>query len=66
LIYGPEQGPWHNVDELEQELELATLSWAYWFNADRVTTATATTSADEFEAAFHAAQQTAPTGVGNQ
>ena len=40
LIYGPEQGPWRNVDEVG----LATLSWVYWFNADRTTTATATTT----------------------
>jgi len=62
-VYGPDAPTlWDDVDELE----LATLSWVHWFNADRLHSHTGDVPPDEFEAAFYAAQQTAPTGVGNQ
>jgi putative transposase len=62
-VYGPDAPrPWDDVDELE----LATLSWVHWFNADRLHGHCDDVPPAEFEAAFYAAQQTAPTGVGNQ
>ena len=32
LIYGPDQGPWRNVEDIE----LATLSWVHWYNTERL------------------------------
>jgi len=32
LIYGPDQGPWRTVEEVE----LATLGWAHWWNHQRL------------------------------
>lgn len=62
-VYGPDAPrPWDDVDELE----LATLSWVHWFNEDRLHSHCDDVPPAEFEAAFYAAQQTAPTGVGNQ
>jgi putative transposase len=62
-VYGPDAPKlWDDVDELE----LATLSWVHWFNADRLHSHCNDVPPDEFEAAFYAAQHTAPAGVGNQ
>jgi putative transposase len=62
-VFGPDAPrPWDDVDELE----LATLSWVHWFNEDRLHSHCDDVPPAEFEAAFYAAQQTAPTGVGNQ
>ena len=62
-VYGPDaQTLWDDVDDLE----LATLSWVHWFNADRLHSHCRDVPPDEFEAAFYAAQQTVPAGVGNQ
>jgi putative transposase len=62
-VYGPDAPKlWDDVDELE----LATLSWVHWFNHDRLHSHCSDVPPDEFEAAFYAAQQTAPAGVGNQ
>jgi putative transposase len=62
-VYGPDAPrPWDDVDELE----LATLSWVHWFNHDRLHGHCGDIPPVEFEAAHYAAQQTAPTGVGNQ
>ncbi len=62
-VYGPDAPrPWDDVDQLE----LATLSWVHWFNDDRLHGHCDDVPPAEFEAAFYAAQQTAPTGVGNQ
>ena len=56
-VYGPDAPKlWDDVDELE----LATLSWVHWFNADRLHSHCGDVPPDEFEAAFYAAQQTAP------
>jgi putative transposase len=46
------------------ELDLATLSWAHWFNEDRLHSYCDDVPPAEFEAAFYAAQQTDPTGDG--
>ncbi len=51
--------PWDDVDELE----LATLSWVHWFNDDRLHGHCGDIPPAEFEAAFYAAQQTAPPGL---
>jgi putative transposase len=60
-VYGPDAPkPWDDVDELE----LATLSWVHWFNEERLHSHCDHTPPAEFEAAFYAAQQTDPTGVG--
>lgn len=32
LIYGPDQGPWRTVEEVE----LATLGWVHWYNTERL------------------------------
>jgi putative transposase len=62
-VHGPDAPrPWADVDELE----LATLSWVHWFNEDRLHSHCDDVPPAEFEAAFYAAQQTGPVGVGNQ
>lgn len=62
-VYGPDAPrPWDDVDELE----LATLAWVHWFNEDRLHGHCGDIPPAEFETAFYAAQQTTPTGVGNQ
>lgn len=60
-VYGPDTNGWDDVDQLE----LATLSWVHWFNNERLHSHCADTPPAEHEAAFYAAQQPAPTGVGN-
>jgi putative transposase len=61
-VYGPDTTGWDDVDELE----LATLSWVHWFNEHRLHGHCQDVPPAEFEAAFYAAQQASPTGVGNQ
>ncbi len=61
-VYGPDAAGWDDVDELE----LATLSWVHWFNEHRLHTHCHDVPPAEFEAAFYAAQQAGPVGVGNQ
>lgn len=61
-VYGPDTAGWDDVDELE----LATLSWVHWFNEHRLHGHCDDVPPAEFEAAFYAAQQTGPIGVGNQ
>ena len=61
-VYGPDTAGWDDVDELE----LATLSWVHWFNEQRLHGHCNDVPPAEFEAAFYAAQQTDPAGVGNQ
>ena len=62
-VYGPDAPrPWEDVDELE----LATLSWVHWFNEERLHGHCDDVPPAEFEAAFYAAQQADPAGVGNQ
>ncbi|MCU1359671.1 MAG: transposase [Ilumatobacteraceae bacterium] len=64
LIRGPvHRGrPWRTVEDVE----LATLGWVHWHNATRLHSHCGDVPPTEFESAFYAAQQTAPTGVGNQ
>ncbi len=62
-VRGPDApAVWDDVDQLE----LATLSRVHWFNEDRLHSHCGDVPPAEFEAAFYAAHQTAPTGVGNQ
>lgn len=61
-VYGPDATGWDDVDHLELE----TLSWVHWFNHDRLHSHCDDIPPAEFEAAFYADQQTAPTGVGIQ
>ena len=62
LIRGPGQGPWRSVEDVE----LATLAWVHWHNTARLHSYLGDVPPTEFEAAFYAAHQTAPIGVGNQ
>jgi putative transposase len=61
-VYGPDTNGWDDVDQLE----LATLSWVHWFNEHRLHSHCRDVPPAEFEAAFYAAQQPDPAGVGNQ
>jgi putative transposase len=61
-VYGPDTGGWDDVDELE----LATLSWVHWFNEDRLHGHCNDVPPAEYEAAFYAAQESDPAGVGIQ
>jgi putative transposase len=62
-VHGPDAPRhWDDVDELE----LATLSWVHWFNEHRLHGHRGDVPPVEYEAAFYAAQQVDPAGVGNQ
>lgn len=61
-VYGPDTDGWDDVDELE----LATLGWVHWFNEYRLHGHCDHVPPAEFEAAFYAAQQPDPAGVGIQ
>jgi putative transposase len=62
VIRGPDQGPWRTVDDVE----LATLAWVHWHNTQRLHGYLNDVPPAEFEAAFYAAQQADPAGVGIQ
>lgn len=61
-VYGPDATGWDDVDQLQ----LATLTWVHWFNEHRLHDYLGDIPPTEYEAAHYAAQQTSPTGVGNQ
>lgn len=61
-VYGPDTTGWDDVDELE----LATLAWVHWFNEHRLHGHGRHVPPAEYEAAFYAAQQSDPAGVGIQ
>lgn len=61
-VYGPDATGWDDVDQLELE----TLSWVHWFNEHRLHGHCNDVPPAEFEAAFYAAPQPDPAGVGNQ
>ena len=62
-VRGPDApAVWDDVDQLELE----TLAWVHWFNEQRLHGHCDDVPPAEFEAAFYAAQQTDPTGVGFQ
>src|SRR4029079_834227 len=62
MIRRPRQGPWRTIEDVE----LATLGWVHWHNHERLHSYLGDVPPNEFEAAFYAAQQTAPMRVGNQ
>ena len=49
-----------------EELQLATLSWVYWFNEDLLHSNCRDAPPAKYEQAFHAAQQADPAEVGFQ
>ena len=60
-VRGPDApAVWDDVDQLELE----TLAWVHWFNEQRLHGHCDDVPPAEFEAAFYAAQQTDPEGVG--
>jgi putative transposase len=61
-VYGPDSHGWNDVDHLE----LATLSWVYWFNHHRLHGYCGDIPPVEHEAAFYAAPQTDQQEVGIQ
>ncbi len=61
-VYGPDAAGWDDVDQVE----LATLAWVHWFNEHRLHGHCHDVPPAEFEAAFYAAQQADPQGVGTQ
>jgi putative transposase len=62
-VRGPDApAVWDDVDQLELE----TLTWVHWFNEHRLHGHCDDVPPAEFEAAFYAAQQPSPSGVGNQ
>lgn len=61
LIYGPQQGPWRTVDDIE----LATLAWVHWHNTQRLHGHCGDLPPAEFEAAYDTAN-TDQQLVGNQ
>jgi putative transposase len=61
LVYGPEQGPWRTV----ADLEFATLGWVHWFNTQRLHGYLDDIPPAEYEEAYHAERSTKQP-VGNQ
>jgi len=61
LVYGPEQGPWRTV----ADLELATLGWVHWFNTQRLHGYLGDIPPAEYEDAYHA-ERSSKQPVGNQ
>ena len=61
LVYGPEQGPWKTV----ADLELATLGWVHWFNTQRLHGYLGDIPPAEYEDIYHAERSTKQP-VGNQ
>ena len=61
LIRGPDQGPWKTIDDVE----LATLGWAHWYNTQRLHGYIGDVPPTEYEAAHYAALATSGQ-LGNQ
>jgi putative transposase len=61
LVYGPEQGPWRTV----ADLELATLGWVHWFNNQRLHGYLGDIPPAEYEDIYHA-ERSGILPVGNQ
>jgi putative transposase len=53
-VYGPDA----SVSDDVSHLELATLSWVYWFNTERLHSPLGDQTPAEFEASFYAPHQT--------
>ncbi|MEE8375214.1 MAG: IS3 family transposase [Acidimicrobiia bacterium] len=61
LIYGPDQGPWHTIEDVE----LATLGWVHWYNTQRIHGYTGDIPPAEYEAIYHA-ERSIKQPLGNQ
>ena len=61
LIRGPDQGPWKTIEDVE----LATLGWAHWYNTQRLHGYIGDVPPTEYEAAHYAALATSGQ-IGNQ
>ena len=61
LVYGPQQGPWKTV----ADLELATLGWVHWFNNQRLHGYLGDIPPAEYEHIYHA-ERSSKQPVGNQ
>jgi putative transposase len=61
LIYGPDQGPWRSVEEVE----LATLLWVRWYNKERIHGYLNNIPPAEYEDAYHA-ERSGKQLIGNQ
>ncbi len=61
LIRGPDQGPWKTIEDVE----LATLGWAHWYNTQRLHGYIGDVPPTEYEAAHYAALATSGQ-LGNQ
>ena len=61
LIYGPDQGPWRTV----ADVELATLGWVHWFNTQRIHGYLGDVPPAEYEDAYDA-QRRVEELIGNQ
>jgi putative transposase len=61
LIYGPDQGPWRSVEEVE----LATLLWVRWYNEERIHGYLNNIPPAEYEDAYHA-ERSGKQLIGNQ
>jgi len=60
LIRGPGQGPWKTIDDLE----LATLAWVTWFNAERLHGTLGDIPPAEYEADYrHTTETNQPVGI---
>lgn len=61
LIYGPDQGPWRSIEEVE----LATLAWVHWYNEERIHGFCNNIPPAQYEDAYHA-ERNRKQLVGNQ
>jgi putative transposase len=61
LIYGPDQGPWRTVEEVE----LATLMWVRWYNEQRIHGYLNNIPPAEYEDAYHT-ERSGKQLIGNQ
>ncbi len=61
LIYGPDQGPWHTIEDVE----LATLGWVHWYNTQRIHSYTGDIPPAEYEDIYHA-ERSGKQQLGNQ
>ncbi len=61
LIYGPQQGPWHTIEDVE----LATLGWVHWYNTQRIHGYTGDIPPAEYEDIYHA-ERSIKQQLGNQ
>ncbi len=64
-------GGWELVEDADgwddvSHLELATLGWVHWFNEERLHGYCGHVPPAEYEAAFYADNDLAPSGLGNQ